>query len=34
MFVGRIPSATAYHCGREQTNFQLRRKLRKDVGNG
>ncbi|VDO82532.1 unnamed protein product [Schistosoma margrebowiei] len=32
-FVGRIQSATAF-CGREQTSFQLKRKLGKDDGNG
>ncbi|VDP62465.1 unnamed protein product [Schistosoma curassoni] len=31
--IGRTPSATAY-CGREQTSFQLKRKLGKDDGNG
>ncbi|VDP81025.1 unnamed protein product [Schistosoma mattheei] len=33
MSVGRIPSATDY-CGREQTNFQMKKKLRKDIGTG
>ncbi|VDP71844.1 unnamed protein product [Schistosoma mattheei] len=33
MSAARISLATAY-CGREQTNFQLRRKLGKDLGSG
>ncbi|VDP55585.1 unnamed protein product [Schistosoma margrebowiei] len=31
--IGRIPLATAF-CGREQTSFQLKKKLGKDDGNG
>ncbi|VDP21614.1 unnamed protein product [Schistosoma margrebowiei] len=31
--IGRIPSATAF-CVKEQTSFQLKRKLGKDDGNG
>ncbi|VDP56544.1 unnamed protein product [Schistosoma curassoni] len=33
MSVDRIPSATAY-CVREQTSFQAKKKLGKDVGSG
>ncbi|VDP67951.1 unnamed protein product [Schistosoma curassoni] len=31
--IGRVPSVTAYN-GREQTSYQLRKKLGKDYGNG
>lgn len=33
MFVDRIPSAIVYHV-REQTSFQPKRQLEKDVGSG
>ncbi|VDO54988.1 unnamed protein product [Schistosoma margrebowiei] len=33
MSVDLIPSTTAY-CGREQTSFQLKRKIGKDAASG